>query len=253
MNRKKFYETLGRKLTQQQVNGIEAILDEASRRGTSLTHTAYVLATAHHETGGSFGPTVENLNYTTTARIRAVWPKRFPTLASAEPYVRNPQKLAEKVYGGRSDLGNTQKGDGWLYRGRGLGQITGRGNYAKWGLDKNPEKALELPTAVRILFDGLTKGMFTGKKLSDYDSYKDMRRAINADVGLNGATIAAHAMKYEQALRDAGYGSVTRPVGEAGAVVVPVAVGLATGDWLPWLVVAGIVLAVIVAVRVMKK
>lgn len=252
MNRKKFYASLG-KHTQEQVNGQEAILDEAERRGTSLQHLAYILATAKHETGGSFGPTTENLNYTTAKRIRQVWPKRFPTDASAAPYVRNPEGLANRVYGDRADLGNTQKGDGWRYRGRGLAQITGRGNYAKFGLDGKPEDALKLPTAVRILFDGLTKGMFTGKKLSDYDNYKDMRRAINADVSLNGATIAGYAERYEKALREAGYGSVTRPIGEAGAVVVPVGVGLASGDWLPWLIVAGIVLAVIVAVRVLKK
>jgi putative chitinase len=252
MNRAKFYAALG-KHTQEQVNGQEAILNEAERRGTSLIHLAYILATAKHETGGSFGPRTENLNYTTAARIRQVWPKRFPTVASAEPYVRAPEKLANKVYGDRADLGNTQKGDGWKFRGRGLAQITGRGNYAKFGIEKNPEKALELPTAVRILFDGLTKGMFTGKKLSDYKDYKPMRAAINADGALNGATIAGYAMQYEKALREAGYGSVTRPVGEAGAVVTPVVVGLASGDWLPWLIVAGIVLAVIVAVRVLKK
>lgn len=253
MNRKKFYAALG-KHTQEQVNGQEAILDEAIRRGTSLQHLAYILATAKHETGGSFGPTTENLNYTTVKRIRAVWPKRFPTDASAAPYVKNPRALAGKVYGDRKDLGNTGVLDGWHFRGRGLAQITGRGNYAKWGLtEATADKALELPTAVRILFDGLTKGMFTGKKLSDYDNYKDMRQAINGDGALNGATIAGYAMQYEKALREAGYGSVTRPIGEAGAVVVPVVVGLASGDWLPWLIVAGIVLAVTVAVRVLKK
>jgi putative chitinase len=252
MNRSKFYKALG-KHTQEQVNGQEAILDEAERRGTPLNHLAYILATARHETGGSFGPTTENLNYTTAARIRAVWPKRFPTVASAEPYVRAPEKLANKVYGDRADIGNKYPGDGWRFRGRGLAQITGRGNYAKWGIDAHPERALQLPIATSILFDGLTKGMFTGKKLSDYKDYKDMRRTINADVSLNGATIAGYAMQYEKALREAGYGSVTRSVGEAGAVAVPVTVGFATGDWLPWLIVAGIVFAAIVAVRVVKK
>src|SRR5690606_20396308 len=152
------------KHTQQQVRGQEAILNAA--KGTPLKHRAYILATARHETGGTFGPTTENLNYTTAARIRQVWPSRFPTVSSATRYVRNPEKLANKVYGGR--LGNTNTGDGWRFRGRGLAQITGRANYAKWGLEDTPEKALELPTAVRILFDGLTKGMFTGRKLADY-------------------------------------------------------------------------------------
>ena len=68
----------------------------------------------------------ENLNYS-AERLTQVWPRRFPTLASARPFARNPRALANKVYGGR--LGNTAPDDGWAYRGRGLIQITGRDNY----------------------------------------------------------------------------------------------------------------------------
>lgn len=70
--------------------------------------------------------TEENLSYS-ERRLTEVWPRRFPTIASARPYARNPRALANHVYGGR--LGNDQPGDGWRYRGRGLIQITGKDNY----------------------------------------------------------------------------------------------------------------------------
>lgn len=73
----------------------------------------------------------ENLRYT-AKRMMAVWPSRFPTLASAMPYAGNPQKLANKVYNGR--MGNRPgSDDGWHYRGRGGTQTTGRDGYEAAG------------------------------------------------------------------------------------------------------------------------
>lgn len=69
----------------------------------------------------------ESLNYS-AERMCVVWPSRFPTAADAQPYARSPERLANKVYGGR--LGNTAPGDGFRYRGRGLVQVTGKDNYA---------------------------------------------------------------------------------------------------------------------------
>jgi putative chitinase len=100
------------------------------RRITTPLRLAHFLAQISHESGGGT-ITCESLDYTHAARIREVWPTRFPTVASAEPYVRQPEKLADKVYGGR--MGNTQAGDGWRFRGRGLLQITGRDSYREIG------------------------------------------------------------------------------------------------------------------------
>ena len=37
-----------------------------------------------------------------------------------------------------------------------------------FGIADNPDAALDLATAVKIMFDGMISGMFTGKKLGDY-------------------------------------------------------------------------------------
>lgn len=71
----------------------------------------------------------ENLNYS-AERLCAVWRSRFKTLSAASQYARNPEALANKVYGGR--MGNTAADDGWRYRGRGLKQMTGKANYSEY-------------------------------------------------------------------------------------------------------------------------
>lgn len=88
---------------------------------------AAFLAQCAHESG-MFSAVRENLNYQ-AASLCKIWPKRFPSLAAAQPYHRNPQKIANKVYADRMGNGNEHSGDGWSYRGRGLIQLTGKSNY----------------------------------------------------------------------------------------------------------------------------
>lgn len=57
---------------------------------------------------------------------------------------------AQRGYEGRRDLGNTQPGDGVRYKGRGIFQLTGRANYAHYGLADTPEKAADPEIALRI-------------------------------------------------------------------------------------------------------
>lgn len=230
MDRTAFYAALrsrtsgvfGTSLSQGQVTTLDLILNESERRGLILTHLAYVLATPVHEVGTALQPKTESLTYTNAARIRAVWPSRFPSIASAQPYVRQPQKLANEVYGGR--MGNTGSNDGWTYRGRGLCQITGKQMYTKLGnligvnLVGDPDAALEPDIAVHIMFEGMIFGLFTGKKLSDYlnavaTDYRGARAIINGDVKANGDKIAGYARAFEAALKAAGYSSLkAKPV-----------------------------------------
>jgi putative chitinase len=74
----------------------------------------------------------ERLTYN-PERICAVWPTRFPTLASAIPFSQNPVKLANTVYANRMGNGDVASGHGWLYRGRCPIQLTGRDAYIHVG------------------------------------------------------------------------------------------------------------------------
>jgi predicted chitinase len=86
------------------------------------------------EAGSAFQETVENLNYTHADRIAEVFPHAFPTAADAAPYVGKPEALANVVYANRLGNGNEASGDGFRFRGRGLIQLTGRNEYAEFGI-----------------------------------------------------------------------------------------------------------------------
>jgi predicted chitinase len=108
--------------------------------GLRLSH---FFAQVFEETGGLHVQR-ESLNYS-PSRLMVVWPRRFPSMEIASQYAHNEEKLGNFVYGGR--LGNVNAGDGFLYRGRGLLQITGRAAYAKYGaqlgipLEDDPDMA----------------------------------------------------------------------------------------------------------------
>ncbi len=105
---------------------------------------AHFLAQCGHESGG-FRLTKENLNYSAKG-LMGIFKKYFPTEAIANQYARQPQKIANKVYGGRMGNGPEASGDGAKYCGRGYIQLTGKDNYTAFGksigedMTANPEK-----------------------------------------------------------------------------------------------------------------
>lgn len=147
----------------------------------------FFLAQLGHESDG-LRRTTESLIYSRAARIARVWPARFPTPVSARPYVRNPRALAERVYGGRTDLGNLEPGDGARFIGRGYLQITGRANYRAVGarigidLEATPERAAEPEVAVKIACAFWTENGLNA--LCDAGRFAAVTRRING--GLNG-------------------------------------------------------------------
>jgi len=163
---------------------IKLLRAECKKRGLLLNQTAYVMATAEHETGDTFAPIKE---------------------------VGGPAYFTEN-YEGRDDLGNTQTGDGAKFCGRGLVQLTGRMNYMKYAqitgrdLVGNPDLLLEDESIGRfIIVDGMLNGTFTGLRLNDYlnfhqTDYYNARRIIN---GTDCADlIAGIARSWESFLQD---------------------------------------------------
>tara|TARA_R110001592_G_scaffold239308_1_gene499228 strand:+ start:580 stop:1200 length:621 start_codon:yes stop_codon:yes gene_type:complete len=106
---------------------------------------AHLMGQASHESGG-FKRTRESLYYSSPERIQAVWPSRFPTVEDAEPYAKNPNGLAGKVYAGR--MGNENEAQASLFIGRGFLQLTGRNNYRSFASDMSVPEVMTDPDLV---------------------------------------------------------------------------------------------------------
>ena len=129
----------------------------------------------------------ENLSYS-AQRIVEIWPARFPGIAAARPFSRNPERLANRVYANRMGNGPEESGEGWRYRGRGLIQITGRAMYERCGeglaqpLLQKPDILLKPDLAA------LSAGWYWTANgchaLADADDMRGVTRIVNG--GLNG-------------------------------------------------------------------
>lgn len=115
----------------------EALCEMLPKYGiTTKRRVAHFLSQCAHESA-NFKRLEENLNYSAKA-LRAVFGRYFGAhpKRNADEYHRNPPKIANYVYMDefrKYKMGNVNPGDGWLFRGRGLKQLTGRDNYTKFG------------------------------------------------------------------------------------------------------------------------
>lgn len=196
-----FFETvrkgvLGPTLDEKEVEGCNAILSAMGNDDWRLAWAAYGLATAYHETSHSMQPVHENGG-----------PKYF--FRMYDPEGDRPKVAAQ--------LGNTERGDGVRYAGRGYVQLTGRGNYRKAGekigedLEANPDLAMRPDVAAKVLVAGMTSGWFTTRTCSQCMPAEDGDTAcfVKARSIINGrdkaGLIAGYAIDFQAALRAGGW------------------------------------------------
>jgi putative chitinase len=132
-----------------------------------------------HESGG-FKHLKENLNYSAKA-LMATWPSRFPDADTAEKYARQPEMIANKVYGGR--MGNTEDGDGAKFIGRGLIQLTGKDNYMAFGEAIGEDLVFNPQLVEQPRYAALSAGWFWNKRglnsLADAMDIETLTKRIN--------------------------------------------------------------------------
>ncbi len=88
---------------------------------------AHFFAQTSHETG-ELKILTENLNYSARGLVNT-FGRYFINEATARPFERNPERIANRVYAGRMGNGLSTSGDGYKFRGRGALQLTGKENY----------------------------------------------------------------------------------------------------------------------------
>lgn len=93
------------------------------------------------EAGSTFSELEENLRYTTLNQLIKMFGRHFKDDQEAEQFLRQPIRLANRVYANRLGNGDEASGDGYRYRGRGLIQLTGKSEYQEFA------KFINMPVA----------------------------------------------------------------------------------------------------------
>jgi putative chitinase len=106
---------------------------------------AHFFGQTAHETG-DFKLFSENLNYSANG-LKKIFGKYF-TASTALLYARNPEKIANKVYGNRMGNLDESSGDGYKFRGRGALQLTGKSNYEAFAKYLGKPEIIDKPDVV---------------------------------------------------------------------------------------------------------
>lgn len=160
----------------------------------------------------NFTAVAENMGYS-AKRMAEVWPGRYATPATAKLAARDrqpnakanalavagPQAIANDVYGGR--MGNTGPNDGWLFRGQGYKQLTGKDNVRRYSMDTyGDDRVVRDPSMLQRLPDAVNSGGWYWK-VNGIDRYGDNILAVSRAVNLGRVNTKAMPVGYDARVR----------------------------------------------------
>jgi putative chitinase len=151
---------------------------------TPLRVAAWLGQTGHES--GNYRALRENLNYSAEG-LNKIFKKYFPTVESARPYARNPEKIANRVYASRMGNGDEASGDGWKYRGRGLIQLTGFFNYRNFA--DSIEESVDDVVPFLETFEGAVQSACWFWETNNLNQWADKQDWVTLTKRINGGTI----------------------------------------------------------------
>lgn len=158
---------------------------------TTVERVAAFLAQCGHESA-DFTVLKENLNYSAEG-LSKVFPKRFPTVEAAQPYNRQPEKIANKIYADRMGNGPEASGDGFKFRGRGAIQLTGKENYTKFAASIG--KSLDEAVAYTETLAGAIESACWFWSVNKLNDIADKTDIVTLTKRINGGTIGLEDRK----------------------------------------------------------
>lgn len=153
------------------------------------------VAQCAHESG-MFKSVSEGLNYKVEA-LKALFGRHRISEEDCNKYGRIDGKqpadqagIANAIYGGefgKKNLGNTEYGDGYTYRGRGLIQLTGKANYKKAGDSLGVDLVANPDLVATPEYAALTAGWFWSA--NNLNALADAKDLLGMTKKVNGGTI----------------------------------------------------------------
>jgi putative chitinase len=146
--------------------------------------SAFLAQTAHES--GNYRAIKENLNYK-AASLCKVWPKYFPNMEIANAYAQQPERIANRAYGGRMGNGPEESGDGWKFCGRGLIQLTGKDNYSRYA--QSLEISLDEASEHLTTFEGCVQSAAWFWEANNLNQWADSGDMLTLTKRINGGTL----------------------------------------------------------------